>query len=259
MKYNYVTIEINDGIATVTLRNDLSQNEFTAEFTQELTAVASYLQDTKHVKVVVLRSSAVDFSIGMTVESTQYEQIEEEYKTVCLASAAIGAWEKLPYPIIAAVNGICRSLAFSLATVADIRFVAEDVLFSMPEITWGVIPAGGISQRLPRLVGKGPAMSILLGAQTVQADEALELGLATKKVQRNELWAVAQQEAETLSKLSTLSLQYTKECLVRGSELPFDQGLRLELDVYMMLQTSRDRMEGVEAFLEKRTPNFVGE
>lgn len=259
MKYNHLTIEIRDGIANVTLCNELNQNEFTAELAQELTAVAQYLQDAKQVKVIVLRSSAPDFSIGMKVEETLYEQIEEEYRTVILATAAIEEWGKLPYPIVAAVNGTCRSLAFSLATVADIRFVAEDVAFSVPEITWGVVPAGGISQRLPRLVGKGPAMSILLGAQTILAEEALTLGLATKKVQNTELWAAAQQEAETLSKLSTLSLQYTKECLIRGSELPFDQGLRLELDVYMVLQTSRDRMEGIEAFLEKRTPNFVGE
>ncbi|MGM9943845.1 MAG: enoyl-CoA hydratase/isomerase family protein [Lysinibacillus sp.] len=259
MKFNYVTLNIQDGIATVTLHHQLRQNEFTAEFSQELAAVANYLKDTKDVKVVVVQSSLDDFSIGMTVEATQYEQIEDEYKTVSLAAAAIREWEKLPYPIIAAINGTCRSLAFSFVTVADIRIVADNAVFSMPEVTWGVIPAGGISQRLPRLIGKGPAMSVLLGAKTVRADEALALGLATSKVSNEELSDAAYQEAQLLSNLSALSLQYTKECLIRGSELPFDQGLRLELDVYMTLQTSRDRMEGIQAFLEKRAPNFVGE
>lgn len=253
--YNLLDYKVEDGIATVTLRHEETMNAFTAEMAQELNSVATDLMTRRDVKVVLVDSSLSNFSIGMPDE----EASEYTYQTIQFVTEAIRKWTLLPYPIMMAIQGHCNSLAFSFATIADIRICASNAIFSMPEITRGLVPAGGITQRLPRLIGKGPAMMILLGSQIVSADEALQLGLTTKVVEPQQLAEVALTEARQLSHLSTLSLQYTKECLLRGSELSFQQGLRLELDVYMTLQTSQDRMEGVEAFLQKRTPNFVGE
>lgn len=257
--YNLLNFQLDAGIATVTLCASETRNEWTAALAQELSAVAQQLMEHRDVKVVVVCSDQADFSIGMTQEGARFEQVDTSYQTILLASNAMQKWAALPYPIIAAVQGQCHSLAFSFVTLADIRIVASNVEFKVPEILWGLVPAGGITQRLPRLIGKGPAMAVLLGAQSILADEALTLGLTTKVVEPKELPDEALSEAKQLSQLSTLALQYTKECLLRGSELSFSQGLRLELDVYMTLQTSEDRMEGVEAFLQKRTPQFIGE
>lgn len=257
--YNYLTVNIAESIATVTFHDVNTTNEFTAAFSQELIALADELYAAEHVKVVVVRSGLESFSVGMNGPAVQDGEVAQQYHAVVLAAEAIKKWSQLPYPIIAAVQGVCSSIAFSFITVADIRIIAENACFSMPEITWGAVPAGGITQRLPRIIGKGPATAVLLGAKTLDAEEAAALGLTTAVVPVDALWAAAAQEAEVLAKLSTLSLQYTKECLLRGSELGFQQGLRLEMDVYMTLQTSHDRMEGVTAFLEKRAPQFTGE
>lgn len=259
MNYQFIKITQQLGVAYIQLEDRATQNEWHAPFIQELRDLAIYLRDSTDVKVVVVGSSANEFSIGSSLPTILEEEIPEQYQTVSLATEAIELWAKLPYPIIMAIHGQCTSLAFSFACIADIRIIADNVQFSVPELAYGLVPAGGITQRLPRLIGKGAAMAVLLGQTTVTAEDAMTLGLATKKTTQGELWDTAFEEAQRLSELSTLSLQYTKECLYRGSELPFDQGLRLELDVYLLLQTSRDRMEGVEAFLQKRKPHFIGE
>src|SRR5699024_4292265 len=138
------------------------------------------------------------------------------------------------------------------------RYATNDTVFSVPETTWGLVPAGGITQRLPRLIGKGPAMSVLLGGESVQADRAFELVLANRLSNKNDGCTEARREGRRLANMSNLYTQFKKETLLKGSEMPFDQALRLELDIYMLLQTSGDRMEGINAFLEKRTPQFKG-
>ena len=255
MKYNYLHVKVDDHIAYVTLNNG-ANNEIDSALAKELLSLAKELSLNEMIKIIVLGTQGEDFSIG--VPPTKQGKIDEEYAPISLVSSVIEEWARLPYPILAAVKGKCESMGFSLACIADIRFADKSAIFSVPEATWGVVPAGGITHRLPRLIGKGPAMMMLLGGETVSADRALELGLVQKVMEPDVLWEEVSNEAKRLSELSTLSMQYTKECLIRGSELPLDQALRLELDVYMLLQTSEDRMEGVNAFLQKRSPQFIG-
>ncbi|MGM9948966.1 MAG: enoyl-CoA hydratase/isomerase family protein [Lysinibacillus sp.] len=250
-----LAIEIADKIAYVKMTR--SHNEWDTLFIQELIEAAQMLYDADDVQVVVVGSTGEHFSIGMPLEATVYESIADEYKTVQLATKAIKSWAKLPYPIIAAIQGDCSSFGFSLAAIADIRFVSPSARFSSPEARWGVVPAGGLTQRLPRIIGKGPAMAVLLGGEVLTAEQSVEVGLANQVV--TDAWAEACRQAEKFSSYSPLALQYTKECILRGSELPFDQGLRQELDLYMVLQTSEDRMEGINAFIEKRAPIYKGE
>ncbi|MFP7296468.1 enoyl-CoA hydratase/isomerase family protein [Neobacillus niacini] len=259
MKYQCLDVWIDESIAHVLLNTPANQNKFTAELSQELLSFARDIQERDDIKVILLGARGPNFSLGLNFQDEANELDNDSYSAVALASSAIEEWARLPYPIIAAINGHCTSLGLSLACIADIRFASENARFSIPEPAWGLVPAGGITQRLPRLIGKGPAMSVLLGGDLVEASQALNLGLINKLFDEELIWPEACNEAKRLASMSTLSMQYTKECLLRGSELPLEQALRLELDIYMLLQTSRDRMEGVHAFLEKRTPNFQGE
>lgn len=256
MKYNYLLVEIKDDIAYVSLNNAHTHNELETGMAKELSALAKELTMNETIKIIVLGARGADFSIG--VPPSEAGEIDEEYLPISLATSVIEEWSRLPYPILAAVNGRCASLGLSLACIADIRYAAKDAVFSVPESTWGVVPTGGITHRLPRLIGKGAAMMMLLGGEAISADRGLELGLVQKVTDEEALWDEVCNEAKRLAGLSTLSMQYTKECLIRGSELPFEQALRLELDVYLLLQTSEDRMEGVNAFLQKRPPQFIG-
>ena len=256
MKYNYLLVEIDEDIAYVSLNHTSANNELETGMAKELLVLAKELSMNENIKIIVLGARGENFSIG--VPRSESGEFDEEYSPIALAGSVIEEWARLPYPILAAVNGRCESLGFSLACIADIRYAGENAVFSVPEATWGVVPAGGITHRLPRLIGKGPAMMMLLGAEPISADRALELGLVVKVTDEESLWDEVCNEAKRLASLSTLSMQYTKECLIRGSELPLEQALRLELDVYMLLQTSEDRMEGVNAFLQKRSPQFIG-
>ncbi|MFS0574292.1 enoyl-CoA hydratase/isomerase family protein [Sporosarcina sp. 179-K 3D1 HS] len=254
-----VELTIKDMIAYVVLNNTASFNELNAAMSQELLSIANELMFREDVKVVVLGSRGPDFSIGLDLTDSQVDaEVDEAYTAVRLASEMIEKWARIPYPIIAAIDGRCMSLGFSLACVADVRYASSTAFFSIPEGKHGLVPAGGITQRLPRLIGKGPAISMLLGGEAMPVQEAERLGLVNGIAEGQSAWDAACEEAMQLSKLSTLSLQFTKECLLRGGELSFEQALRLELDVYMLLQTSDDRMEGVQAFLEKRAPQFTG-
>ncbi|WP_082193248.1 enoyl-CoA hydratase/isomerase family protein [Bacillus rubiinfantis] len=258
VKYTYLDVWIQNSVAHVVLNNSGEHNVFNSEMAQELGACARELQDRDDIKVIVLGTKGKNFSIGLSPDIAE-DYRDESYAAITIATHAIEEWSRLPYPIVAAIKGICSSLALSLACVADLRYAAANAVFSVPEATWGLVPGGGITQRLPRLIGKGPALSLLLGGEILQSSQALQLGLVTKVTDEDLVWIEACQKAKQLANMSTLSMQYTKECLLKGSELSLEQALRLELDIYMLLQTSQDRMEGVHAFLEKRSPQFIGE
>lgn len=259
MKYHWLEVWVEDQVAHVLLNNAQNENRFEPELSQELLSVAHEILEHDGIKAIVLGARGFNFSLGLNPPLATDKAEDEAYSSVTLACSAIEEWARLPHPIIAALNGQCASMGFGLACIADIRYASSDALFSVPEAAWGLVPAGGITQRLPRLIGKGPAMSMLLGGEPIGADRALDLGLVTRLLSVELLWSEACNEAKRLANMSTLSMQYTKECLIRGSELPLEQALRLELDIYMLLQTSQDRMEGVQAFLEKRSPQFIGE
>ena len=258
MKYHYLEVWHKNQIAFVRLNNTAHDNVFLPELSQELLYVANELINHENIKVVVLGANGPHFSLGMNKDFLQDDNVEESYSSIALASSAIEQWSRIPYPVIVAINGDCASLGVSLACVGDIRYASSTSTFFMPEAAWGLVPAGGITQRLPKLIGKGPAMNMLLGGEVIGAKEALELGLINNKIDSDCLWEKACIQATLLEEMSTLSMQYTKECIIKGSDLTFEQALRLELDIYMLLQTSEDRIEGVQAFLEKRSPHFKG-
>lgn len=258
MKYQFLEAWVEDQILYVLLDHLENKNRFDSSMAQDLMNIAREASLTDDLKVIVLGSSGEHFSLGFELEPEASEPTDESYSSIHLADAAIEEWARLPYPILVAINGHCSSIGLSLACVADIRYANSNAIFSVPEPTWGLVPAGGITQRLPRLIGKTAAFEMLLSGKAIQANTAQSLGLVNK-VTNEDVWKIACDEAKRLANLSTLSLQYTKECIIRGSELPLEQALRLELDIYMLLQTSKDRMEGVHAFLEKRQANFIGE
>ncbi|HEY9577207.1 MAG TPA: enoyl-CoA hydratase/isomerase family protein [Pseudobacillus sp.] len=259
MKNQCLEVWEENHVLHVRLHNREPESFFHAQLSQELKDLAREITLNDEIKVIVLGANGPNFSLGLKPLPLMEEPEDETYSSIHLACDAIEAWARLPQPVIAALNGHCSSLGLALACTADIRYAAKSSCFSIPEASWGLVPAGGLTQRLPRLIGKGPAISMLLGGEPIKGERALELGLVNKLLSEDSLWEEVCLEAKRLANLSALAMQYTKECLLRGSELTFEQALRLEMDVYMLLQTSEDRMEGVQAFLEKREPQFKGQ
>jgi enoyl-CoA hydratase len=218
----------------------------------ELASAADAIGADNSVAVVLLRSEGRDFCLGWTDDA-----IEARLKPGAPADAFAGI-AALAMPIIATVQGRTSSAGLELALCADIRIAADAARFSLPEVSQGLLPLAGGSQRLARIAGRGAASHMLLLGEDMDAAAALRCGLVSRVVPVPDLESEAEALAAKLAERGPIALRYAKEAVVQGLELTLDQGLRLELDLSIVLQTTADRAEGVKAFLEKRKPEFEG-
>src|SRR5919197_3516788 len=166
--------------------------------------------------------------------------------------------DRCPQPIIAAINGFAFGGGLELALACDIRVAAAGAQMGLTEINLAIIPGGGGTQRLPRLVGRGKALEMILTGARIPADEALRIGLVERVVPAGESLKAAAELARTIAAKAPVALRYAKEAVVKGLELPLVDGLRLENDLATLLRTTEDRIEGARAFLEKRPPKWTG-
>lgn len=166
---------------------------------------------------------------------------------------------RLKQPVIAAIRGNATGFGLELALACDLRIAGENARFGLPQLREGRIPAHGGTQRLPRLVGQARAMHMILTGEFMNAMEAQRIGLIHRMVPPGALRQSATNMAQEMARKSPLSLSYTKEALYGGRDLTLDQGLKMELDLYLLLFSTSDRTEGITAFMEKRKPDFKGE
>jgi enoyl-CoA hydratase len=164
----------------------------------------------------------------------------------------------LKQPVIAAIQGDAIGLGLELALACDMRIGTDNARFGLPQIQGGQIPSNGGTQRLPRLVGQGKASEMILTGVLIDAAEACRISLINRVVPSESLLSAATEMAGTMAAKSPLSLSYAKEALYGGRELTLDQGIKMELDLYLHLFTASDRTEGISAFREKRKPEFRG-
>lgn len=164
----------------------------------------------------------------------------------------------LEAPVIAAIHGDAIGRGLELALACDMRIAAETSRFALTHVRTGVVPWDGGTQRLSRLVGRGKAMEMILTGQRIEAHEALRIGLVNRIVPRAEVTAAAMDMACEMARKGPIALRYAKEAVFAGMDMTLEQGLRLEADLYLLLQTTRDRTEGVGAFLKKGFPHFEG-
>ena len=237
-----ILIEKKDHVARITLNRPEVDNRINLQLAQEMEEICAAVNQDDDIYVALLTGAGEQFCRGSEIRSN--------------AAASVAGIEK---PVIAVVNGDAIGDGLEMALSCDIRIAADTAEFGLTQLESGIIPSDGGTQRLPRLIGKGKAMELILMAETINAAEALDIGLVSKVVPASELSAEAEALVRGIATKAPISLRYVKEAVNKGMDMTMDQGLRLEADLYLLLHTTDDRTEGITAFLDKRTPEFKGE
>src|SRR5213595_148634 len=254
-----ILYDVADGVATVTLNRPAVHNAMNEPMRRELTRCFGDLATSDAVRVVVVTGAGERaFSAGADIREFVEPQVPVRFRESRRRVDFRHAMDRCPQPIIAAIRGYALGGGLELALACDLRIASEDAQLGLTEINLAIIPGGGGTQRLPRLVGRGKALEMILTGARIDAREALRIGLVERVVPAGEALSSAQTLARTLAERAPVAMRYAKEAVVKGLELPLSEGVRLENDLATLLRTTEDRIEGAKAFLEKRKPRFTG-
>ena len=261
MARQYISTEREGSVAVVTIDHP-PVNALSATLLEELEAEVEALDADDEVRAVVLRGAGEKaFVAGADISEfpSLRESVEEAHESGSARGIQkLGArMDAARTPFVAAIHGFCLGGGLELAMCCDIRVASENALLGQPEIKLGLIPGGGGTQRLPRLVGMGRAMLLNLTGEFVDAKTAYDWGIVEKVVPREELEEAALGIARTIAERSPHAVAVLRELARTTRDLSLEEGLRREADAFRRCLQSEDGAEGVAAFLEKRAPQFT--
>jgi 2-oxoglutaroyl-CoA hydrolase len=252
--YDGFRLERDGDVSTITLDVPGKLNRVSMLARDQLAGVFAELDDDDAVRFVVLTGADGAFTAGGDIAGF----LEKSPWAVSRLARNVAAPERCSKPVIARLEGYVFGVGLELALACDFRVAADDVELALPEVSIGMIPGSGGTQRLARLIGLGRAKDLVMRGRRVTSDEALTLGLVTEVVPAGELDATVAGLADELRRLSPLALAMAKRVLNAAYDAPLHVGLELEGLAYGLLQQTHDFREGVEAFTQKRTPEFEG-
>jgi enoyl-CoA hydratase/carnithine racemase len=254
-----IAVERSDRVATITLNRPDVLNAQNNPMREALMAAFAALRADEDVRAIVVTGAGERaFSAGADIKEFLEPPVPTRFREQRKRLDYRAEMDRCPQPIIAAIRGFALGGGLELALACDIRIAAEDAQLGLTEINLAIIPGGGGTQRLPRVVGRGKALEMILTGARIPAAEALRIGLVERVVPVAELMPAAMALARTIADKAPVALRYAKEAVVSGLALPLADGLRLENDLSTLLRTTEDRVEGARAFVEKRKPVWSG-
>ena len=255
MAFKTIIVDIDDHIAHVTLNRPDAMNAINLEMIGELATAISDLDHNERVRAIIISGSEKAFAAGMDVS----EMAEKSFVNIFTSDMFAREVQKIEgcrTPMIAAVSGYALGGGCELAMMCDFIIASETAKFGQPEINLGIVAGMGGTQRLTRYVGKAKAMEMHLTGRFMDAEEAESSGLVSRVVPAKRLMDEAQAAAEKIAEKSTLAVMAVKEAVNRSYETTLSEGNLHERRLFQMLFATADQSEGMEAFVEKREPNF---
>jgi len=255
----FVRLERLDGIGTIWLDRP-PMNALDARMQDELTAAAAEAAEDEAVRAVVVYGGEKVFAAGADIKQMLAMSHEAMEGRAGALTGALGSLAGIPKPVVAAITGYALGGGCEIALACDWRVASAGAKLGLPEISIGVIPGGGGTQRLTRLIGPAKAKDLILTGRMVDADEALAIGLVDRVVPTGEsVYDAAVSLVRRYVDGPAQAIQAAKRAIDGGLDLPLDRGLELETRLFAELFATADRREGMAAFIEKRRPNFTGQ
>ena len=256
--YESILVERRERVAIITINRPEKRNALNIQTRAEGAAALDELRADDSVRVVIFtgagdKAFVAGADIGEFAGRTALAQ-----RAIMLERGLFNAVDTFPKPVIAMVNGYCLGGGCELALSCDIRIASDKASFGQPEINLGIIPGGGGTQRLTRLVGEGKAMEMILTGEIIDAKTAFNIGLVNHVFPAEQLREKTMEIATRIADKSPIALQLAKEAVKLASRSNLDEGLRREVDLFALCFSTEDKDEGVSAFLEKRKPSFKG-
>ncbi|MBF0227201.1 MAG: enoyl-CoA hydratase/isomerase family protein [Desulfobacterales bacterium] len=259
MEFQTIIYNLENQVATISFNRPESLNALNETLMLELSSLLDEIAKNEDIKVLILTGAGdksfvagADINVLATLNTLQAKEFSK------IGHIIIDKLQKLSIPVIAAVNGFALGGGTEIALACDFIYASENAMFGLPEITLGVIPGFGGTQRLPRLVGPAIAKEMIFTGKMISAAEAKEIGLVNKVLPANALMEEVKKVAKSLSFKGQVSLRAAKQAINNGLNSTLEIGCSIEIDAFAMTFASEDSKEGLKAFLEKRKPTFKG-
>ncbi|MEH7115004.1 enoyl-CoA hydratase-related protein [Neobacillus niacini] len=260
MDNNKVLFEVRDQIGYLTINRPDVLNVFDYPTLLSLEEKLEDIQFSSEVRVVIITGAGEKaFSAGADLKERTTLSASETRRNVKKIRGVFDKIANLPQPTIAAVNGYAFGGGFELILACDLKIAAKDARMGLTEVQWGIIPGAGGTQRLPRLIGETKAKKLIFTAEKISADEAYCLGILTKVVDKKLLMSECEDLAKKILNNAPIALKQAKYAINYGLSTDIQTGLAIESKAYEITIPTKDRLEALKAFNEKRKPNFKGE
>ncbi|MCA3562159.1 MAG: enoyl-CoA hydratase [Aestuariivirga sp.] len=256
MAYKNIIVEIRGKVGLVTLNRPQALNALNEALVAELNEALSDFESTPEIGCTVIAGAEKAFAAGADVKEMAQKGYIESY-----LGKFLDGWTRIAEtrkPVIAAVSGFCLGGGLELAMMCDIIIASETARFALPEITLGIMPGAGGTQRLPRFIGKAKAMDMILTGRMMDATEAERCGLVARVVAPERLLEESLAAAAKIASYSQPIVMMAKETVNRAQETALSEGTRFERRLFLSMFATDDQKEGMKAFIEKRKPSFRG-
>jgi enoyl-CoA hydratase len=259
MSYQNLLYEKRDQIGYVTVNRPDKLNALNAATVRELRDVFTEIAGDDEVRVAILTGAGEKaFVAGADINELAVQTPVQGKDTAEFGQGVLNLIENLGKPVIAAINGFALGGGCELAMACTLRLASENAKLGQPEVKLGIIPGYGGTQRLPRLVGKGIALELILTGERISAEDAYRIGLVNHVTSKEELMPTAEKIARQIIANAPLAIRFCLEAVNAGLEMPQDEAMQFEATLFGLIATTEDMREGTRAFLEKRAANFQG-